>query len=68
MTETLDSREGCKTFRVVGWASVVLGITALGIYIGHELRSRYKFSQRTPYDIFAHAGDSVPTAEYGVGI
>ena len=68
VTETTDSRESCTTFRVVGWASIMLGIAALGLYVGHELRSRYKFSQRTPYDIFGHAGDSFPAADYGVGI
>jgi hypothetical protein len=68
VTELLDSREGCTTFRIVGWASVMLGIAALGLYVGRELRLRYKFNQRTPYDYFSHAGDSVPTAEYGVGI
>lgn len=46
----------------------MVGIAALGVYIGYELRSRYKFMRRTPYDIFSHAGDSVPAAEYGVGI
>jgi hypothetical protein len=56
------------TLRIVGWASVALGIAALGLYVGHELRSRYKFNKRTPYDFFAHAGDSIPATEYGMGI
>lgn len=57
-----------SAFRIVGWTSVALGIAAVGLYVGRELRLRYKFSKRTPYDIFSHAGDAVPTADYGVGI
>ena len=68
MSVFLQSREDSMTLRVVGWASVALGIAALGLYVGHELRSRYKFSKRTPYDIFSHAGDSIPATEYGMGI
>jgi len=45
---------------IVGWTSVAL--------IGRELRARYKFNHRTQYDFFAHAGDSVPAADYGTGI
>lgn len=56
------------TVRVVGWTSVALAVAALGLYVGHELRSRHKFQQRTQYDFFSHAGDSVPAADYGVGI
>lgn len=46
----------------------MLGIAALGLYVGRELRSRYKFNRRTPYDFFSHAGDSISAAESGVGI
>ncbi|HEX3939966.1 MAG TPA: hypothetical protein VHX11_00625 [Acidobacteriaceae bacterium] len=67
MTQIFD-RRGSKAFRVVGWTSAVLGIAALGLFVGHELRSRYKFNQRTPYDFYAHAGDRAPVADYGVGI
>jgi hypothetical protein len=53
--------------RVVGWTSVAVGVAAVGLYVGRELRSRYKFKHRTPSDFYAHAGDESP-AEYGVGI
>lgn len=53
---------------IVGWTSVALGIAALGLYIGRELRARYKFNHRTQYDFFSHAGDSIPAADYGTGI
>ncbi len=54
---------------IVGWTSVaVVGIAAVGLYVGRELRARYKFNHRTQYDYFAHAGDSVCAADYGTGI
>jgi hypothetical protein len=56
-----------RALRAVGWTSVALGITALGLYIGHELRVRYKFSHRTPADFYAHAGEEM-SAEFGMGI
>ena len=68
MAESVRCQEENTAVCIVGWTSVVVAIAALGFYIGHELRSRSKFKKRTPYDFFAHAGDSVPTADYGVGI
>jgi hypothetical protein len=73
MAECLESNGQCSTdesslLRIVGWVSVLLGMAALGIYAGRELRLRYKFKQRTQYDIFSHAGDTFPATDYGVGI
>jgi len=53
--------------RLVGWTSVVVGVAAVGLYVGRELRARYKFNHRTPSDYYAHAGDEMP-AEFGVGV
>jgi hypothetical protein len=53
--------------RALGWASVAVGVAALGLYVGRELRIRYKFKRRTPSDFYSHAGDEYPT-DYGVGI
>jgi hypothetical protein len=53
--------------RALGWASVAVGVTALGIYVGRELRVRYKFNRRTPSDFYSHAGDEYP-ADYGMGV
>ncbi|HUB31203.1 MAG TPA: hypothetical protein VL967_15970 [Terracidiphilus sp.] len=53
--------------RVLGWFSVGMAVAALSIYIGRELRDRYKFNQRTPYDFYSNAGES-QTAEFGMGI
>lgn len=55
------------TLRLLGWASVVVGVAAVGLYVGNELRTRYQFNHRTPADFYSHAGDELP-AEYGVGI
>lgn len=68
MSELLPCGEDKTTVRIVGWTSVALGVAALGLYVGHELRERYRFNQRTQYDLFSHAGDTVPAAEYGMGI
>jgi hypothetical protein len=53
--------------RAIGWTSVALAVTALGLYVGRELRLRYKIKRRTPSDFFSHAGEEMG-AEYGMGI
>lgn len=53
--------------RLVGWTSVVVGVAAVSLFVGRELRERYRFSHRTPSDFYAHAGDDTP-AEFGMGI
>jgi hypothetical protein len=56
-----------KALRAIGWTSVAVGVTALGLYIGHELRVRYKFKRRTPSDFYSHAGEDLGP-EFGMGI
>ncbi len=53
--------------RTFGWVSAGVGAVALGLLVGRELRGRYKFIRRTPYDFYAHAGDE-RELEFGVGI
>lgn len=53
--------------RLIAWTSVAVGVAAVGLYVGRELRLRYLFNRRTPSDFYSHAGDESP-AEYGVGI
>ncbi|HEX8712717.1 MAG TPA: hypothetical protein VF730_12645 [Terracidiphilus sp.] len=53
--------------RMVGWFSAGLVVAALSIYLGAELRSRYLFSKRTPYDFYSNVGEH-PTGEFGMGI
>ena len=66
--ENSASQEEGSAMTIVGWTSVAVGIAAVGLYVGRELRARYKFNHRTQYDFFSHAGDSVPAADYGTGI
>ena len=62
-----DETREHKTLRVIGWFSAGMAVAALGIYVGTELRSRYKFRRRTPYDFYSHAGDK-QASEFGMGI
>lgn len=52
---------------MVGWFSVGLAVATIGVLVGAELRSRYKFNHRTPYDFYASAGEQ-QAGEFGVGI
>ncbi|WP_419805649.1 hypothetical protein [Terriglobus sp.] len=49
------------------WVTGAVAVVAAGLYAGRELRSRYKFKRRTPYDYYAHSGDR-SDLEFGVGI
>ncbi len=60
--------ESAVALKAIGWTSVAVGVVALGVYVGRELRQRYKFNRRTPYDLYSHAGDQMQSAEYGMGI
>jgi hypothetical protein len=53
--------------RIIGWFSIGLGVAALGYIITRELRSRYKFNRRTPYDFYAN-GVETQNSEFPVGI
>lgn len=50
------------------WIVGGIGVVALGLVAGRELRGRYKFKRRTPYDYYAHSGDRATDLEFGVGI
>jgi len=63
----LEGKCDSKTLRVIGWFSVGMAVAALGIYLGRELRIRYKFKHRTPYDFYANAGEQ-QAGEFGMGI
>ncbi len=63
-----DGEEVFSPLRAVGLATVVVGAVTLGLYIGRELRFRYKFRRRTPSDFFSNAGDPIANAEYGMGV
>ncbi|MGP8261127.1 MAG: hypothetical protein ACLQM6_14365 [Acidobacteriaceae bacterium] len=54
--------------KTIGWISAALGAVAIGLIVGREIRQRYKFNRRTPYDLYAHSGDKLPDADCSVGI
>lgn len=60
--------EPTVALKAIGWTSVAVGVVALGLYVGRELRQRYKFNRRTPYDFYSHAGDQMQSDAYGMGI
>lgn len=62
-----DQASERKTLRVIGWFSAGMALATLGIYLGYELRCRYKFKHRTPYDFYASAGPQTAN-DFGVGI
>ena len=64
----LPEFEDSRLFRTIGWITAGLGAVALGLFVGRELRLRYKFNRRTPYDFYAHSGDEMQDMEFGVGI
>ncbi len=53
--------------RALGWVSVGLGIAAVGLLVGTELRKRYQFSHRTPYDFYSNS-DANSAGEFGMGV
>ena len=60
---------GSRSLKAAAWFSVAVGALALGVYLGREIRSRYKFNHRTPYDYYSHAGDDENGfAEFGFGV
>jgi len=63
----LDEQDESKTLKVIGWFSVGMAVAAIGLYVGRELRLRYKFNRRTPYDFYSSAGNQ-QSNEFGVGI
>ena len=56
-----------SALRAIGWVSVGVGIAAVGLFVGRELRKRYKFNHRTPYDFYSNAGAQT-ASEFGMGV
>ena len=61
------ANESRLVLRNVGLVSAGVTALAVGVVVGRELRHRYKFSRRTPYDLYAHAGGYRDEMECGVG-
>ncbi len=67
LTSTSESAAGHPALRAIGWVSVGVGIAAVSIFVGRELRKRYKFNHRTPYDFYSNAGTQT-ASEFGMGV
>ncbi len=65
--EDYEEEEETTLLKTIGWISAGLGAVALGLFIGRELRQRYQFNHRTPYDFYAHSGDE-QDVDFGLGI
>jgi hypothetical protein len=68
LEEGLPEFQKTPLSRTIGWLTAGLGAVALGLFVGRELRQRYKFNRRTPYDFYAHSADETQDMEFGVGI
>ena len=68
--DTVDfaEKEGRVVLRNIGWVSAGITVLAVSVVVGRELRQRYKFKRKTPYDFYAHSGDRMTEAEFGVGV
>ncbi|WP_263382451.1 hypothetical protein [Granulicella arctica] len=64
-----DHLPGSKSplLKTISWVSAGVGALAIGVVVGRELRIRYKFNRRTPYDFYAHSGDE-QDFDFGLGI
>ncbi len=65
--QAAEETKESSALQVITWFSVGMAVAAAGILLGRELRSRYKFKKRTPYDFYSRASER-QTGEYGVGI
>ncbi|MDE3199881.1 MAG: hypothetical protein KGN79_03080 [Acidobacteriota bacterium] len=63
----VEEENDSHALRVIGWFSVGMAVAAIGLYVGREMRNRYQFRQRTPYDFYSNAGEN-PISEFGVGV
>ena len=67
-TPTEEKKES-STLKVITWLSVGMAVAALGFFVCRELRGRYKFNRRTPYDFYDHASDNdKQMGEFGLGV
>jgi hypothetical protein len=58
------AEEGRLVLRNVGWVSAGITVLAIGVVVGREMRQRYKFNRRTPYDFYEHSGDEMQEVEF----
>jgi hypothetical protein len=59
---------GAEIMKRIGWVSLGVSLAAVGVFAARELRDRWAFSRRSPYDFYSHAGDDFEMAEAGMGV
>lgn len=67
VSDNLGERSATRIALTAAWITGAVAVLAAGLYAGKQLRSRYTFKRRTPYDYYAHSGDR-SDLEFGVGI
>ncbi len=65
---SLLEKTGSTLLQTIAWITAGVGALTLGVLLGREIRLRYRFHRRTPYDLYAHSGDRVPDVDFGLGI
>ncbi len=62
--------KGETIMKRIGWVSLGVSVAAIGMYVARELRGRYVFNHRSPYEFYSHAGEDFEFsgAESGVGV
>ncbi len=65
--DTALEKTGASALQIITWVSIGVAVAAIGVFVGAELRSRYRFNRRTPYDFYSYAGEE-HASEFGVGI
>jgi hypothetical protein len=64
-----EEKNESSTLKVITWLSAGMAVAALGFFVCRELRGRYKFNHRTPYDFYDHVSDNEKQmGEFGLGV
>jgi hypothetical protein len=64
-----DEQRESSTRKIIVWLTVGMAVAVFGVLLSRELRSRYKFNRRTPYDFYDHNySDKQQTSEFGLGV
>jgi len=62
-----EQTKDTNKLRVFGWFTVGIALATVGVFIGHEIRSRSKFKKRTPYDFYSNAQEK-QASDFGLGV
>jgi hypothetical protein len=57
-----------RTMKRIGWVSLGFSLAAVSMVLAREVRGRWMFAHRSPYDFYSHAGEEFEAFEAGVGV